>query len=71
MNLAGEPKWALATPLKHRSGHGWGELIAVQADDISFQHRVIQVLTGSRAGPPGVRALPQACSGASRGEDKA
>lgn len=40
----GEPSWALAMNLKHRSGARWGELIALRPCDIDFEpHRVIHI----------------------------
>lgn len=40
----GEPAWALAMPLKHRSGLRWGELIALRPTDVGFEpHRVVRV----------------------------
>ena len=40
----GEPAWALAMRLKHRSGVRWGELIALRPRDIDFEPlRVVRV----------------------------
>ena len=39
----GEPRWATAMRLAHRSGLRWGELIALQTDDIDFTTRVVHV----------------------------
>jgi integrase len=40
----GEPAWALAMRLKHRSGVRWGELIALRPRDIDFEPlRVVPV----------------------------
>lgn len=51
----GEPMWALAMRLKHRAGVRWGELVALQVDDISFDPRVVHVRRaveqGQRGGP--------------------
>lgn len=51
----GEPVWALAMRLKHRSGLRWGELVALQADDIGFDPRVVHV---RRAVEQGQRGQP-------------
>ena len=51
----GEPMGALAMRLKHRAGVRWGELVALQADDVGFDPRVIHVRRaveqGQRRGP--------------------
>lgn len=39
----GEQRWATAMRLAHRSGLRWGELIALQTDDIDFATRVVHV----------------------------
>lgn len=50
----GEPTWALAMRLKHRSGVRWGELIALRPRDIEFSPgRVVHV----------VRAVEQSSEG--------
>ena len=55
MEKLGAPRWALAMRLKHRSGLRWGELIALQAQDISFSPRVVHV---RRAVEQGQRGFP-------------
>lgn len=51
----GEPTWALAMRLTHRAGVRWGELVALQVDDIAFDPRVVHVRRaveqGQRGGP--------------------
>lgn len=40
----GEPTWALAMRLAHRSGARWGELIALTPADVGFEpHRVVHI----------------------------
>jgi integrase len=48
-----QPRWALGMRLAHRSGVRWGELIALQADDVDLDARVVHVR----------RAVEQAASG--------
>lgn len=43
MEAQGQTRWALALRLKHRAGLRWGELTALQADDIGFGPRVVHV----------------------------
>lgn len=56
MEHPGESVWALATRLKHRSGLRWGELTALQADDIRFDPRVVHV---RQTVEQGQRGLPR------------
>lgn len=51
----GEPVWALAMRLAHRSGLRWGELTALQADDVSFERRTVRV---ARSVEQGRRSAP-------------
>lgn len=51
MARLGEPMWALAMKLKHRSGLRWGELTALRAEDVAFD-------PADRAGEPLGRARP-------------
>jgi len=39
----GHAQWATAMRLAHRSGVRWGELVALQADDVDFDLRVVHV----------------------------
>ncbi|MBK6670555.1 MAG: hypothetical protein IPG46_13115 [Actinobacteria bacterium] len=49
----GERTWALALRLKHRAGLRWGELVALQADDIGFEPRVVHVRRAVEQGQRG------------------
>lgn len=55
LETLGQARWALAMRLKHRAGTRWGELIALQADDISFSPRFVHV---RRAVEQGQRGRP-------------
>jgi len=51
----GHAQWATAMRLAHRSGVRWGELVALQADDIDFGLRVVHVrraVEQPKSGPP-------------------
>lgn len=52
----GQPRWALAMRLVHRSGLRWGELTGLQADDIELEpNRIVHVrraVEQTSAGPP-------------------
>jgi integrase len=57
----GHRQWATAMRLAHRSGVRWGELIALQADDIDFDLRVVHVrraVEQGSSGPPTLK-LPK------------
>lgn len=61
MEETGEPRWALAMRLKHRAGLRWGELAALQADDIGLDPRVVHVrraVEQGRQGQPNIK-LPK------------
>lgn len=61
MERRGEPTWALAMRLKHRSGLRWGELTALQAGDVDLDSRIVHVrraVEQGRSGPPALK-LPK------------
>ena len=56
MEAQGQPRWALAMRLAHRSGLRWGELTGLQASDVEFTpNRIVHVrraVEQTSAGPP-------------------
>jgi hypothetical protein len=52
-----DPTWALAMALKHRCGARWGELVALNVDDVVFSPRVIHIRRAVEQGRRGVPAL--------------
>jgi integrase len=59
MEAHGHGRWATAMRLAHRAGLRWGELIALQADDIAFQPaRVVHIrraVDQGASGPPSMK----------------
>jgi integrase len=60
MEAQGHARWATAMRLTHRSGVRWGELIALQAEDIAFEPvRVVHIRRAVEqgvSGPPSTKA---------------
>jgi integrase len=58
MEALGHMRWAIAMRLAHRAGLRWGELIALQADDIQFEPaRVVHVRRAVEQGARGPATL--------------
>lgn len=62
----GHPRWATAMRLAHRSGVRWGELIALQARDLSFDPRVVRVRRAVEQPTRGPAALKTPKNGKTR-----
>lgn len=56
MAETGEPTWALALALAHRSGTRWGELIALTPKDVEFEpYRVVRIERAVEQSSAGLR----------------
>lgn len=62
----GERTWALALRLKHRAGLRWGELVALRADDIGFDPRVVHVRRAVEQGQRGEPSIKLPKNGRAR-----
>lgn len=59
LEALGEPTWALAMRLAHRSGTRWGELIALRPGDVEFEpYRVLKIHRAVEQSAKGRRIKP-------------